>query len=1643
MQRRFRSIRLILPLLLLCTAARVFAQTVYYEDPVEFVAADHRYPELLQTDDHTYLIYESVSVLTSGTQVGFEVRSTDDGVTWTDAASLPDTVVLVDPTVPRLYGATIGAGGELAIAILGNESVAVYRSADGQAFRRVGQIPITLTTSNPRLFVMGDGTLAVIAEQRIDGVNRVVMARQDDAGFGEFVALVTDEPSDEVEPEELNQWNPTHLSFGGRDMLVFEREIYVVPDQREEDIPIPTYQLFASYSRDAGTTWSPAEWITDLDTTLDAVRHNNRRPSLAARTGGGVLTWERGRGTDPRQVYYMRFGSSGAVEEVRQVSSEDTAVYVPRYLVSGSTEYILAYSNPGGASRIVLYTRTGLGGEWRGQELTRLGSSTYGTIADIRGKLHAFWQYRDGTDSALPISIVYRGPDQSALPPRVEAVGFTLGTRSRQSQASFRWTAPADRAGVVAYSYSWSQDPGVVPDRVLDDVSAGETLTLTADQDGEWHFSIRSLDRAGNWSEPVSVVYFRDTTPPPRVVFEPPPLDEDGFLVSNTFAISWGPGDDDPIDGYGYELFRVGEVDETFDPSGATIPGLGGRIDTRGTSIARNNIDNGLWGLAVSAVDSVGNVGPASVLLFRANKYIPVTRISWIYQEVDALGRYNIQILGRGFTTPDDTISQIYVDTDRREPYDYVFSRTAGDFVVVSDRMIERFRVENVETGDYFIGVLHPERGVEFSDQLLQFQRGGTIKYGNYIVRRGTEFDLVAPERSLFSGANVIIWVTLVLMAGGILLASYRLVAIGREARLVRLEVRALLAGPSTALPWAEREARLIEMRKRGIGLRVKFAAVFAVLVAVVVASLAMSLAVVTLRNQRESLAQSLQDRTAILIEGMAADVADLVRTRGATIELESRVNRVSAMPGEAYYATITGGPPRPNDWTDPIEVAEYDRLFNVDYVYATSDELVKQQRFPEATPAAAEEAATESSGIDSASRVPFGRSITTIESLVEGYTAVANAQYPGILDLLEDAISDEVATEVERINVEARAQLRVLEREIWDARQRLEDAKVTPEPEDDEEAFDYLEDLRTLRTQYLEEIAGGVRAHPEFNVAEFDPEQSDYLFWYPIVDADPAITNKPLRVATAANPIGEAIELKSEDLDRARYVHGIIRVGVATDVINERVQGATRDIIRITLFVALGAILAGMIGAIGLASIVVRPIKRLVEAVERISDTADKSTLHGETIPIRSRDEIGRLADTVNTMTEGLADAADAAKELTVSSDLQKAFMPLESVGEGRDRRKLTYAHLETDHLEFHGYYEGADALSGDAFNYVRLDGSNFAVMKCDVSGHGVTAAIIMVEVASIFLNHVRDWREKRKPRRLNELLYTVNALVDERDFYARFAAMTVGIINAENGRLTVAHAGDQILPVYRGSEMRVVNREMNKAPAAGFISEDMFPPDTRFVETHETLAAGDILLLPTDGIEESKTLVRESDFSKLYVPPEKREEIEERYRAFCEAQGFTETLKVSKGLTWDEKEELLLEDFNPDRVVEVIQRVQTRGSYRLARFNDPNSSEQLVFDFGSLEPTAESTVLGVMAVEKVFRLTRDPSAGAKDRIRVDANIDRFLRDHFSLYNLYFGHGVSREETDMPERDEYVWFSHLREEEQRDDLTMLAIRKK
>jgi hypothetical protein len=98
-------------------------------------------------------------------------------------------------------------------------------------------------------------------------------------------------------------------------------------------------------------------------------------------------------------------------------------------------------------------------------------------------------------------------------------------------------------SGVDGYSYSWDQDQYGAPDTAKDaeETATGTTSSVLAD--GLWYFHLRTVDNAGNWSDPTTIGPFHiDRTPPTSLsVSLPAPA------PSTSFTVSWSAAD--PVSG--------------------------------------------------------------------------------------------------------------------------------------------------------------------------------------------------------------------------------------------------------------------------------------------------------------------------------------------------------------------------------------------------------------------------------------------------------------------------------------------------------------------------------------------------------------------------------------------------------------------------------------------------------------------------------------------------------------------------------------------------------------------------------------------------------------------------------------------------------------------------------------------------------------------------------------------------------------------------------------------------------------------------------------------------------------------------------------------------------------------------------------
>jgi serine phosphatase RsbU (regulator of sigma subunit) len=419
-------------------------------------------------------------------------------------------------------------------------------------------------------------------------------------------------------------------------------------------------------------------------------------------------------------------------------------------------------------------------------------------------------------------------------------------------------------------------------------------------------------------------------------------------------------------------------------------------------------------------------------------------------------------------------------------------------------------------------------------------------------------------------------------------------------------------------------------------------------------------------------------------------------------------------------------------------------------------------------------------------------------------------------------------------------------------------------------------------------------------------------------------------------------------------------------------------------LFVISAAALAfGVFGALLISSLLLGTIRKLVKHVELIRDTENRASLANLEIKISGKDEVAVLVKTINEMTQELVRAAASVSDLNIGKEIQKMFIPLDV---DKDGNKLNSGYKDAKNAVFFGYYKGAKELSGDYFDYLDLGGRYYAVIKCDVAGNGVPASLIMMQVATMFLNYFKNWEPAASGMRLEKLVYQINGFIETLGFKGRFAAFTLCIFDTQTGELHFCNAGDNIIHIYDASEKCVKSITLPQTPAAGALPNGIVESKGGYKAQTLSLDHGDILLLYTDGIEDAK---------------------------------WSETMGSA-------------------RVQGIINAVMNRAVYRMDKWHEQEGTMGLCFDYSSCNGEVEEVIMALITAEKMFRCYRSPKASADDVVLIEKKADAFLLAHFLQYSDYCSHT-----SECHENNSYMYYVYLKEDEQSDDLAILGIKRK
>ena len=263
-------------------------------------------------------------------------------------------------------------------------------------------------------------------------------------------------------------------------------------------------------------------------------------------------------------------------------------------------------------------------------------------------------------------------------------------------------------------------------------------------------------------------------------------------------------------------------------------------------------------------------------------------------------------------------------------------------------------------------------------------------------------------------------------------------------------------------------------------------------------------------------------------------------------------------------------------------------------------------------------------------------------------------------------------------------------------------------------------------------------------------------------------------------------------------------------------------------LIVYGGALLVGVL----LARSITRNIHALSVGTERLRQ-GDFST----TIPVRTRDQLGELAESFNMMARGIedllreqADKQRLEEELRIARQIQMSLLPQGAVS----HPGLRIAALCLPATE----------VGGDYYDLLPLSESRLGVLVADVSGKGTSAALYMAELKGLVLSLSRIYDSPAR------LLVEANRILAANMDRRSFVTMSYAVVDTAERTMRYARAGHNPILHLEGA----TGRTRMLAPAGLGLGLD---PGARFEEILEEavlpLRVGDVFLFFTDGLTEA----------------------------------------------------------------------------------------------------------------------------------------------------------------------------------------------
>jgi serine phosphatase RsbU (regulator of sigma subunit) len=284
------------------------------------------------------------------------------------------------------------------------------------------------------------------------------------------------------------------------------------------------------------------------------------------------------------------------------------------------------------------------------------------------------------------------------------------------------------------------------------------------------------------------------------------------------------------------------------------------------------------------------------------------------------------------------------------------------------------------------------------------------------------------------------------------------------------------------------------------------------------------------------------------------------------------------------------------------------------------------------------------------------------------------------------------------------------------------------------------------------------------------------------------------------------------------------LRFGIARPVgnlLNDLRRTTARNAGFGLLFIAVA-----LVGIVPLSGRLTRNLSSLTEGVSRIAKGD-----YAARVPVKSRDEIGRLAAAFNRM------ATDVEQHQRSAVEQERIRRELE-LGRLIQSEMLPHAPLQLGLTEVKGVSVPAREVGGDFFNYFQLESGLVALLVGDVSGKGVGAALLMANIQASLRTRFALGQE------LSAIAEAIDRDIEANSPGPVYATLFMAILDPKTRHMRYVNAGHNPQLAVR-ADGRLEKMSSTGLPVGMLAGHG-------YSEREVQLAAGDLLFFYTDGCVE-----------------------------------------------------------------------------------------------------------------------------------------------------------------------------------------------